>query len=138
MSEQVGVDQAANRWLIPGLVSSRKGDGRAVYSEQGKAALVQLVKLGHASMPVIARANGVNHNLVHKWVKGRQVKARSTKPAPPQTARPPVSLVPVKLAQQIPNGYNNVTVQMPGGTVSIEGCSVECLQVIIKQLASGR
>jgi transposase-like protein len=138
MSEQVRVDDAVIRWVIPGLISSYKTDGRAVYSEQGKAALVQLVRLGQASLPVIARANGVNHNLVHKWVKGGQVKTRSTKPAAIQTPRSTVSLIPVKLAQPSPNFNTNVVVQMPNGTVSVEACSVEYLQVIMKHLSGAR
>jgi transposase-like protein len=138
MSEQVGVDQGVSRWAVSGLVSSYKTDGRAVYSEQGKAALVQLVRLGQASLPVIARANGVNHNLVHKWVKGGETKPRSMKAAVLQTPSAGVSLIPIKLAPQTPSMCSRVVVQMAGATLSVEGCSGEYLQLILKQLTGAR
>lgn len=87
-----GLDEAMYR--VPGLLISRKADGRANYSAQGKAALVQLVRTSGLSMPVLARINEVNTNMLAKWVHGWSNSR--TKRAVRKAAD--VSLVPVTLA----------------------------------------
>jgi transposase-like protein len=57
-------------YRVPDLLISRKVDGRANYSAQGKARLVEMVRTSGASLPVLARINAVNANMLAKWVHG--------------------------------------------------------------------
>jgi transposase-like protein len=123
-----------SRWLVPGLIMRRKQDGRAVYSDQGKAAVVRLVNLGESSVPVIARVNGVNHNVVHKWVKGYKDKPRAAK-----SNQAKAQLVRVQMAAQPTaqpaTACGAVEVTLPGGTIRLQACSDQQLQTILAHLS---
>ncbi len=93
------------RLRVAGLVMSRKADGRANYSKPSKAALVEMVRSAVASRPVLARANGINANMLAKWVKdssrSRVAKRAAAKPklmpvvVGQSAAKPAVVLQPV-------------------------------------------
>jgi transposase-like protein len=70
ISGEGGVIADESDYRVPDLLISRKVDGRANYSAQGKARLVEMVRTSGVSLPLPARINGVNANLLSKWVNG--------------------------------------------------------------------
>jgi transposase-like protein len=70
ISGEGGVIADESVYRVPDLLISRKVDGRANYSAQGKARLVEMVRTSGVSLPVLARINEVNANMLAKWVHG--------------------------------------------------------------------
>ena len=61
---------------IDGLIVGRKRDGRNIYSGAGKRALIHACLQPGISVAGSALANGVNANLLRKWIQryqGRQI-----------------------------------------------------------------
>lgn len=56
--------------LVAGLVSSTDSDGRRVYSESGKRALVQRALEPGVSVSRLAMDHSVSSNLLRKWIRG--------------------------------------------------------------------
>ena len=73
MKESVGIGSAS-------LVLKHRRDGRCVYSQQGKLALVDACSRPGASVAAIALARGVNANLLGKWIT-RYAALRAARPA---------------------------------------------------------
>jgi transposase len=71
------------------LVDGRRRDGKFRYSESGKQALIGLCQQPGASVSAIAVANGINPNVVRRWL--------SLAPAGRALQHPP-ALLPVMLA----------------------------------------
>ena len=87
-------ERAAPR--IEGLITARKGDGRCVYSEAGKRALVEACLQPGVSVAASALANGVNANLLRKWIAHYQRKQRGKAGAVMKSpAAAPAVLLPV-------------------------------------------
>jgi len=93
--------------LVVGLVASSDADGRRVYSEFGKRALVERALAPGVSVSRLALDHGVNSNLLRKWI--RRYEGVSIRPArragspqllPVVTMEPAASPTPV--AQVIP------------------------------------
>ena len=75
------------------LVLRHKRDGRCVYSQEGKLALVEACSRPSASVAAIALAHGVNANLLRKWIT-RYGASRAARPA----LDAPQTLLPVMIA----------------------------------------
>ena len=89
---------------IEGLIVGRKGDGRSIYSAAGKRALIHACLQPGISVAGSALANGVNANLLRKWIRQFQSKQqRVARPKiPTTTARHPlVPLLPIELTDPI-------------------------------------
>lgn len=142
MKEETASNQS--HLIVPDLIERRKQDGRAVYSVAGKAAVVRLVKSGVAKMPVIARANGLNHNLVGNWVKqaygATWVKSVQSKIDLERTELVPIKIVaePVRQKTDPLSLATRMTVQLARGTLCFESCSAETLKLLITQLSEVR
>lgn len=109
--------------LVAGLVSSTDADGRRVYSETGKRALVQRALAPGVSVSRLALDHGVNSNLLRKWIRGYQGAsvrlARQTglpQLLPVVTVGPPASPAPV--AQPSPP---SIEITVAGVTVHVRG-----------------
>ena len=79
------------RYRVEGLVVGSRRDGKYRYSESSKQALIALCQQPGASVSAIAVANGINPNVVRRWLSLAQV-GRAL-----QNDRPP-ALLPVMLA----------------------------------------
>jgi len=81
--------------IIPNLVVGHKQDGRARYSKQAKRTLVEACLKPGVSVSRMALVNGLNANLLRKWITQYQelVDTPITAVAPTQTGA--VTLVPV-------------------------------------------
>ena len=109
--------------LVAGLVSSTDADGRPVYSESGKRALVQRALAPGVSVSRLALDHGVNSNLLRKWIRGYQGTsvrlARQTgspQLLPVVTVGPTASPAPV--AQPSPP---SIEIVVAGVTVHVRG-----------------
>ena len=78
-------------YRVEGLVVGRRRDGKYQYSESGKQALIALCQQPRASVSAIAVANGINPNVVRRWLSLAQVGRAS------QNGQAP-ALLPVMLA----------------------------------------
>jgi len=56
------------RLKAEGLITGRRRDGKNYYDETGKRRLLSLCEEGSASVAAIALANGVNPNVLHRWL----------------------------------------------------------------------
>ena len=60
--------ESNERYRVEGLVVGRRRDGKHRYSESGKQALIGLCQQPGASVSAIAVANGLNPNVVRRWL----------------------------------------------------------------------
>ena len=79
------------RYRVEGLVVGRRRDGKYRYSESGKQALIGLCQQSGASVSAIAVANGINPNVVRRWLSLTQIERASQNDQAP-------ALLPVMLA----------------------------------------
>jgi transposase len=85
---------------IEGLILGHKVDGRCVYDKAAKLTLVQRCLEPGISVAASAMANGVNANLLRKWILQYQRKQRSkTAASTKSNAQSAPVLLPVKLSQ---------------------------------------
>ena len=60
--------ESNERDRVEGLVVGRRRDGKYRYSESGKRTLIALCQQPGASVSAIAVANGINPNVVRRWL----------------------------------------------------------------------
>lgn len=86
---------------IEGLILGHKADGRCIYSKTGKKALVEACLQPGVSVAASALANGVNANLLRKWIRQHQVgmgKTGRRKRGEPLAG----TLLPIQLSEPLP------------------------------------
>ena len=83
---------------IDGFIVGRKRDGRNIYSSAGKRALIQACLQPGISVAGSALANGVNANLLRKWIQRYQGRQNSKKPAAKSNHRL-LPLLPIQLSE---------------------------------------
>ena len=88
--------ESNERYRVEGLVVGRRRDGKRRYSESGKQALIGLCQKPGASVAAIAVANGLNPNVLRRWLSLAQAGRTF------QNERA-VTLLPVMLAAQEPD-----------------------------------
>ena len=93
-------EHAAER--IEGLIVGRKRDGRSIYSSAGKRALIHACLQPGISVAGSALANGINANLLRKWIQQYQGQQRSGKPGTASNNRTTSNLLPIKLSEPTP------------------------------------
>ena len=99
------------------LVLRHKRDGRCVYSQEGKLALVDACSRPSASVAAIALAHGVNANLLRKWIT-RYGALRAARPA----LEVPKPLLPVLIADSaVPLPRKVSGKPLKKGSVAIQG-----------------
>ena len=86
---------------IDGLIVGRKRDGRNIYSGAGKRALIHACLQPGISVAGSALANGVNANLLRKWIQRYQGRPSSKEPATQSNHRP-LPLLPIQLSEPSP------------------------------------
>ena len=75
--------ESNERYRVEGLVVGRRRDGKYRYSEWAKQALIALCQQPGASVSAIAVANGINPNVVRRWLSLAQVERASQNVQPP-------------------------------------------------------
>ncbi len=86
---------------IEGFIVGRKRDGRNIYSSAGKRALIHACLQPGVSVAGSALANGVNANLLRKWIQRYQGRQSSKKPTAKSNHRP-LPLLPIQLTEPVP------------------------------------
>lgn len=83
---------------IEGLIVGRKRDGRSIYSSAGKRALIHACLQPGVSVAGSALVNGINANLLRKWIQRYQGRQSSKKPSTTSTHRL-MPLLPIQLTE---------------------------------------
>ena len=108
---------------IEGLIVGRKGDGRSIYSAAGKRALIHACLEPGISVAGSALANGVNANLLRKWIRQFQSKQQPThRPSAASTTKRHslVPLLPIELTDPVsPVSGRGALKVIPEGTETI-------------------
>jgi transposase-like protein len=86
---------------IDGLIVGRKRDGRNIYSSAGKRALIHACLQPGISVAGSALANGINANLLRKWIQRYQGRQSSKKPMA-KSNHCPLPLLPIQLTEPSP------------------------------------
>ena len=88
---------------IDNLIASQRRDGYKRYNEAARSALVEQVVRGEHSIATLARVNGVNANLLHKWVGARHKPLRTTLPkSHKDVTKTSPSMLPVIVKPSLP------------------------------------
>ena len=85
---------------IEGLIVGHSGDGRCIYSAAGKRALIHACLQPGISVAGSALVNGVNANLLRKWI--RQFQSKQQRIHRPSGAATLIPLLPVQLTDVVP------------------------------------
>ena len=83
-----------------------KGRSRRRYSTQFKQELVMLCRQPGMSVASVARRHGINHNIVHRWIREHLPPALTASPSASVAAEP--GFVPVALPTQLPRDADGV------------------------------
>ena len=86
---------------IDGFIVGRTRDGRNIYSSAGKRALIHACLQPGVSVAGSALANGVNANLLRKWIQRYQGQQSSKKPTAKSNHRL-LPLLPIQLTEPSP------------------------------------
>lgn len=137
-SELVGLAEPKSL-RIEGLVRIRTADGRSLYNEAQKRMLIALCDRPGVSIAKAAVDNGVNTNLLHKWIRwSKRARSKTAK----RTAVPDRRLLAVTLApEQIkrplasPALASSVEVRLARGTLHIGSIDRTMLSALIDVLA---
>ena len=89
---------------IEGLIVGHKGDGRCIYSAAGKRALIHACLQPGISVAGSALVNGVNANLLRKWIRqfqSKQQRVHRRSGAAKANHHPLVPLLPVQLTDTV-------------------------------------
>ena len=124
---------------IDGLIVGRKRDGRNIYSGAGKRALIHACLQPGISVAGSALANGVNANLLRKWIQRYQGRPSRKTPAAKSNHRL-IPLLPIQLIEPapIPNDelsapvkvetsrtadtqYNQIEIEIAGAKLTLRG-----------------
>ena len=91
---------------IEGLIVGRKRDGRSIYSSAGKRALIHACLQPGISVAGSALANGVNANLLRKWIQRYQGRQSSKKPT--ASTHRLLPLLPIQLTEPVPTSNGDL------------------------------
>jgi transposase len=134
---------------IEGLILGYKADGRCIYSKTGKKALVEACLQPGVSVAASALANGVNANLLRKWIRQHEVgtgKFGRRKRREPL----PAALLPIHLHEPLsvatvagpatdtspPRIQSGIEIEYAGARVFLRGdVTAQQLQVVLTCLA---
>lgn len=134
---------------IEGLTLGHKADGRCIYSKSGRKSLVEACLQPGVSVAASALANGVNANLLRKWIRQHEIgmgKAGKRKRGEPQAA----ALLPIHLHQPSPAAtvvkpatntspprmQSSIEIEYAGARVLLHGdVTAQQLQVVLTCLA---
>lgn len=118
---------------------------RRVYSNDFKLRIVELATQPDANVADIARAHGVNDNVIFKWTRLWQKEGRVSRRLPaciPPVSQPaalPVEIVdgPAGQAQNNPDAATTCSLTLRYGSIMLENPDQEMLLRIVREL-SGR
>src|SRR5580658_2011205 len=107
--------------VVEGLVVRAPGNGRRTYSETGKRALVQLSLRPGVSVVGLALANGINANLLRRWITQYGPEAKAGNATRSGAALLPVSTSPAATPRVAPSTDCYIEMTYLGTTIRICG-----------------
>ena len=119
---------------ISNLVKRVKRDGIKVYHAAGKAQLVAQVHEGQYSIPVLARTNAVNANLLHKWVRLSEAHANGTLVGS-SNFRAAAALLPIKIVPSSAVGPEQIEVRCKHGSIWLAATPVN-MSLLVQALSA--
>lgn len=135
---------------IEGLIQGHKADGRCVYNKAAKAALIEAYLQSDVSAAGCALANGINANLLRKWVRAyeRETGKASNKPKAKRGRPAAATLIPIRLAESpkttpvqmmippLPRSPSPIEIEYAGARVLLRGeINAQQLTVLLTCLA---
>jgi transposase len=107
-------------------VVGQRRDGKRVYEERFKQAVVDQCLAGEASVASIALSHGINANLVRKWIVKRQRAGTA-----PVRAQPAPRMLPVMLNSALPMAEapraaprtGIIELELAGGRIRVRGAA---------------
>lgn len=118
--------------IIPNLVVGHKQDGRARYSKQAKLTLVEACLKPGVSVSRMALVNGLNANLLRKWITQYQDLVDTPITAAPPTQSVAVTLVPVTQLNEAEQIESRETGRDQGSTVAQSSIEIVLGDAVIK------
>lgn len=120
-------------------------ESRTVYSNDFKLRIVELASQPDANVAKIARENGVDHNLIFKWLRMWQNEGRVSRRLPATiTSSSELTLLPVEILPEpaisdagswpCPLNASSCSVEFGHGKISLENPSPELLAVLLREL----
>jgi transposase len=85
-----------------------KGRSRRRYSAQFKQELVILCRQPGMSVASVARHHGINHNIVHRWIREHLPPALTARPSPCASVAAEPGFIPVALPAQLQRDVGGV------------------------------
>ena len=130
---------------IEGLILGHKADGRCIYSKTGKKALVEACLQPGVSVAASALANGVNANLLRKWIRqceigvgkiGRRKRGEALAAAllPIHLSEPPLAVTVMKpvSVKSPPRLQSSIEIEYAGARVLLHGeVNAQQLEVVL-------
>lgn len=114
--------KGADGVLVAGLVASTDADGRRVYSESGKRALVERALVPGVSVSRLALDHGVNSNLLRKWIRRYQgASIRSARQAGSPRLLPVVTVAPGASPTPVAQPMPSIEIIVAGVLVHVRG-----------------
>ncbi len=121
---------------------------RKKYSNEFKLRMVELASQPGACVAQIARENGVNDNVIFKWLRLWQNEGRISRRLPVTTSsdtgvellpveitpKEPVAALPTSLSTQPTVSASSCKVEFRHGNMTLENPSPELLTVLIREL----
>lgn len=110
-----------------GAVIGIRRDGKRVYDERFKQAVVAQCVAGDASVASIALSHGINANLVRKWIVKRERVPTSATATATATAMLPVIVekrpAPIPRAAGATARSAVIELELPGGRIRVRGAA---------------
>jgi transposase len=127
------------------LVVGHKSDGRSVYDERAKGELIELYHEGGISVAKLARACGVNANLLTSWIRGRRgtkSMAEASGSDIVDVGATPSAFMAVRVEPAVAQPAEvtmNVQARLPNGViVELQGCDLHKARHLLETLGSLR
>lgn len=99
---------------------------RRVHSDDFKANVVAACMRPGVSMAAVAMANGINANLLRRWVRAAEMRSASNLPSAalaahkrPMTQSPAAAFVPMQLPAPAPAPATDIRIELRRGTTAI-------------------
>jgi transposase-like protein len=107
--------------IVEGLVVRAPANGRRTYSETGKRALVQISLRPGVSVAGLALANGINANLLRRWITQYGPEAKAGNGTSSGASLLPVSTSPAATPRVAPSADCYIEMTYLGTTIRICG-----------------
>jgi transposase-like protein len=135
--DEISASEVVEVPTLSGLIRGEKVDGRKVYDPKIKRELVKLCLGPGVSIARAAMVNGLNANLLHKWINEHRLgkkpsKRRKAKPTSPEML--PVVMKPTPARAVLPT--TTFEIELARGKVRINHPDAQTLRLVFDLLGT--